>query len=402
MAAAMRRRVESLLVAAIGTHSSSVFTAMLARLKLVFVILCLAGWLAGTGHADEAASPNTSHIRRLLYVAEPGVRDYLEYGGHGLLVFDIDDGHKFVKRIPTGGLRENGTPLNVKGICANADTQRIYISTLESLQCVDLVSEHLLWERKYPGGCDRMALSPDGRIIYLPTLEKDDWHVVDAATGDIIQTISPKSKSHNTVYGPDGKWCYLAGLGSPLLSVADTATHTVTKTVGPFSHSIRPFTVNGNQTRCYVCLNELLGFEIGDIDTGRKLYRVEVQGFQPGPVKRHGCPSHGIGLTPDETEIWVVDGHNRQVHIFDNTVDPPRQVQSIELRDEPGWVTFSLDGRLAWPSTGDVIDVRTRKIITQLTDEEGRSVMSEKLLEIDVADGKPVRAGNQFGVGAVR
>jgi len=26
--------------------------------------------------------------------------------------------------------------------------------------------------------------------------------------------------------------------------------------------------------------------------------------------------------------------------------------------------------------------------------------MSEKLLEIDVADGKPVRAGNQFGVGA--
>jgi hypothetical protein len=127
-----------------------------------------------------------------------------------------------------------------------------------------------------------------------------------------------------------------------------------------------------------------------------------VQGFQPGPVKRHGCPSHGIGLTPDESEIWVVDGHNKHVHIFDNTVDPPRQVHSIELRDEPGWVTFSLDGTLAWPSTGDVIDVKTRQIITQLTDEENRPVMSEKLLEIDVADGKPVRSGNQFGVGGVR
>ena len=31
--------------------------------------------------------------RRLLYVAEPGIRNYLEYGGHGLLVFDIDHGH---------------------------------------------------------------------------------------------------------------------------------------------------------------------------------------------------------------------------------------------------------------------------------------------------------------------
>ncbi|MFO1096144.1 MAG: hypothetical protein U0992_22985 [Planctomycetaceae bacterium] len=370
---------------------------MITCLRQTLYPLCLLGWLAAVGTADDATAS-----RRLLYVASPGVRNLLEYGGHGLVVFDIDAGHRFVKRIPTGGLGADGKPLNVKGICANAATQRIYISTLESLQSLDLVSEKLLWERKYPAGCDRMALAPDGAILYQPSLEKDDWYVLDAATGDVLKTLSPKSKAHNTVYGPDGKWCYLAGLGSPLLSVADTSTHTVTKAVGPFSHSIRPFTVNGKQTRCYVCLNELLGFEIGDITTGKKLARIEVQGFQPGPVKRHGCPSHGIGLTPDEREIWVVDGHNQHVHVFDNTVDPPRQMQSIQLRDEPGWVTFSIDGDLAWLSTGDVVDVRTRNIVTQLTDEERRPVMSEKLLEIDVADGRPVRAGNQFGVGGVR
>lgn len=369
------------------------------RRFILRLVLCACLLSAALGAGALAAEPA---VQRLLYVAAPGVRNYLEYGGHGLIVFDIDHGHRFVKRIPTGGLGADGQPLNVKGICAHAGTQRIYISTLESLQSLDLVSETLLWERKYPGGCDRMALSPDGAIMYLPTLEKDDWYVVDAATGDIRKTLSPKSKAHNTVYGPDGKWCYLAGLGSPLLSVADTSTHTITKTVGPFSHVIRPFTVNGTQTRCYVCLNGLLGFEIGDITTGQKLARVEVQGFEQGPVKRHGCPSHGIGLTPDETEIWVVDGHNQHVHVFDNTVDPPRQALSIKLRDEPGWVTFSIDGTLAWLSTGDVVDVRTKAIVTQLTDEAGRPVMSEKLLEIDVADGKPVRAGNQFGVGGVR
>ena len=47
--------------------------------------------------------------RRLLYVAAPGIRDYLEYGGHGLLVFDIDDGHRFVKRIPTAGLDDGAS-----------------------------------------------------------------------------------------------------------------------------------------------------------------------------------------------------------------------------------------------------------------------------------------------------
>lgn len=28
--------------------------------------------------------------QRLLYVAAPGIRDYLEYGGHSMLVFDVD------------------------------------------------------------------------------------------------------------------------------------------------------------------------------------------------------------------------------------------------------------------------------------------------------------------------
>ena len=85
--------------------------------------------------------------------------------------------------------------------------------------------------------------------------------------------------------------------------------------------SIRPFTVNAAQTRCYVNVNELLGFEVGDLTTGKKLHRVEVQGSEKGPVKRHGCPSHGIGLTPDERELWLCDGHNNAVHVFDNTVD---------------------------------------------------------------------------------
>jgi hypothetical protein len=307
-----------------------------------------------------------------------------------------------VKRIPTGGLGPDDKPMNVKGICAHAGTKRVYISTIRTLQCLDLVTEELRWEREYEGGCDRMALSPDGRVIYQPSFEKDHWFVLDAENGEILARLDPKSKAHNTVYGPDGKFCYLAGLASPLLTVADTETHAVAKTVGPFSHSIRPFTVNGTQTRCYVNVNELLGFEIGDLTTGSKLYRIEVEGYKQGPIKRHGCPSHGIGLTPDEKEVWVCDAFNERMHVFDNTASPPRLVDSIKLREEPGWITFSLDGTLAWPSTGDVIDVATRRIITTLTDEAGRPVMSEKLLEIDFRDGKPLRAGNQFGVGQVR
>jgi hypothetical protein len=340
--------------------------------------------------------------RRLLYVAEPGIRDYVEFGGHGILVFDIDRGHKFVKRIPLAGLGDNGKPLNVKGVCANAATHRIYVSTLRHLMCVDLITDELVWEKTYEKGCDRMSMTPDGKVIYLPTLEQEHWKVIDAETGDEIARISPDSGSHNTVVGLDGRFAYLAGLRSPDLTVADTGTHRVARTIGPFSDSIRPFTVNGSQTLCLVNVNNLLGFEIGDMKSGKMLHRVEVAGFEKGPVKRHGCPSHGVGLTPDETEIWVTDGHNSQMHIFDATVMPPKQVASLPVRDQPGWITFTLKGDYAYPSTGDVFDTKTRKLATQLTDEEGHVVQSEKLLEIDFVGNKPVLAGDQFGLGRVR
>src|SRR5689334_20875573 len=122
--------------------------------------------------------------RRLLYVAEPGIRDYLEYGGHGVLVFDINHGHKFIRRIHSAGVDDKGKPLNVKGICASARTGRLYVSTTRTLMCFDLTSDKLLWETPYDGGCDRMAISPDGEVIYLPSLEGPHWHVIDAATGD--------------------------------------------------------------------------------------------------------------------------------------------------------------------------------------------------------------------------
>ncbi len=342
-------------------------------------------------------------VVRRLYVAEPGIRNYLEYGGHGILVFDIDHGHKFVKRIKTSGLEpKTGKPENVKGICACAATNRVYVSTTRTLTCLDLTTEEILWEKELEGGCDRMSISPDGSNLYVPSFEKEHWNVVDGKDGHVISRIEPRSGSHNTVYGRDGKSVYLAGLRSPLLTIADTSTHKAARTVGPFSAPIRPFTVNGKSTYCYANVNSLLGFEIGDISGGKMIHRVEIQGYKQGPVKRHGCPSHGIAMTPDESEIWVSDGHNCQVHVFDATVMPPKKIASIPVRDQPGWITFSIDGRYAYPSTGDVIEVKSRKVITTLQDEKGQDVGSEKMLEIDFAGGAVVRAGDQFGRGRKR
>ena len=372
-------------------------TALMTGIFLCVLLMSFSG-LKEYDLPNDPNPDDTIKSSRYLYVAVPGIRNYLGYGGHGLLVFDMDNNHAFVKRIPTRGFLASGKPSNVKGIAVSVSLNSVFISTLEGLQRIDFATETLIWERAYEGGADRMSITPDGKTMYMPSLEKDFWNVIDCETGDIIKKIDVVERAHNTIIGLSGKHAYMADISSPLLHVAETSSHSVVKTIGPFSHGIRPFTVNGAETLVYVNVNELLGFEVGDLHSGDVLAKVVVEGWDKGPVRRHGNPAHGIGLTPDEKEIWLCDGHNMRLHVFQ--ADPPyQQLTTIPLQDMPGWVTFSLDGKYAYPSSGEVIDVKTREIITLLKDEHHNYVASEKMIEIHVEDGKIIRAGDQFGLG---
>ncbi len=70
------------------------------RSTWIAVVCCFICLCPPPSRAEETVTP-----RRLLYVASPGVRNYLEYGGHGVIVFDIDNGHKFVKSHSDGRRR---------------------------------------------------------------------------------------------------------------------------------------------------------------------------------------------------------------------------------------------------------------------------------------------------------
>ena len=66
---------------------------LLNRLMQVPCLLFVISLLAPARGQDD--QEQQQEIRRLLYVASPGVRNYLEFGGHGVLVYDIDRQHSF-------------------------------------------------------------------------------------------------------------------------------------------------------------------------------------------------------------------------------------------------------------------------------------------------------------------
>src|SRR5215831_3727409 len=177
------------------------------RSKAVLAAILFLGVASGVASVPRVlgalTQPHSPTERHLLYVVAPGIRNYLQFGGTGILVFDMDEGHRFVKRIETPASKVE-KPENIKGVCANATTQRLYFTTLTKLYCLDLRTEKTLWEKALPGGCDRMAITPDGKLLYVPSLEKEHWNVVDAASGDVVKRIETKSGSHNTIVSLDG------------------------------------------------------------------------------------------------------------------------------------------------------------------------------------------------------
>ena len=353
-----------------------------------------------------AAAPNeSSKLQRRLYVTD----------AKGISVYDIDNGHKFLRKIdvPSSG--------SYKGISASVQLGKLYVTSNveDDLICLDLATDKVVWRKKLGKYPDSMAITPDGQTMYIPYRDEDYWHVVRASDGEVLDTIHVGRGQnytdhsigsigpHNTWMNPAGTRVYLEVLTMPYVFIVDTKTNKVIGKVGPFSKGVRPFTISDDEKYAFANVDWLLGFEVGAVKDGgawggRMLHRVETEtpakrlAEIPNPPARkpHSTPSHGINIRPDQKEVWIVDGVYGYVYAFDVTKMPPKQVASIPLykdakeQPHPGWISFSIDGKYAYPDGGAVIDSRNKKIAARIP-------TSEKLLEIDFAGGKAVKAGHR-------
>lgn len=350
--------------------------------------------------------------RRLVYVAVPGGsaggQFSSEMNGVGIVVLDVDRNFEFVKRIPTWNVPASVSPEEVSGIAASKTTNMIYLATRGRLAAFDLATEKKAWEQTYDGTCcERPEVTPDGRTLVVGSDLKDFWYVIDAQDGALKGKIqAPKSNfAHNMALSADGNTVFMAPNGVTM-TVGDVPSMKAIKTI-TFSDHVRPFVINHDATRVYANLNNLLGFEIADVKTGEVIKRIEAPAeiWKPqwGDVTKrfygHGCPSHGIALTPDESEIWVVDNINYGMLIYDNTGEWPVLKMRFPTTASADWITMGINGQYAFLSSGDVVDVKTKKLVGMMKDEYGKPMHSEKLLEMSFSNGKLVRTVSQFGEG---
>ena len=330
-----------------------------------------------------------------------------------IIVMDAKNQYNFVKRITFDNVPASIGIETIAGMSASPQVNMAFVSTRGHLYAIDLATDKTVWSNTYEEGtcCERGQVLPDGLTMVVGSNLKNFHRVIDTKTG-VVKGIIPSPMSmfnHNMALTPDGKTVFMAPNGVTV-TIGDVATMKPIGTI-TFSDHVRPMVINHDGTRIYANLNNLLGFEIGDVPNRKVLKRVEVPGEMwkakwANPNNRyhgHGAPHHGIALTPDEAELWIPDAINDQVLVFDNMENDNwnlNMAKTIKTEYENGWITMGLDGKKAFMASGDVVDVKTHKIVGLLRDEYGRFMNSEKVLEMEFdGNGHLKRTVNEFAAG---
>ena len=170
--------------------------------------------------------------------------------------------------------------------------------------------------------------------------------------------------------------------GKAGLAVIDVPNRKVLRYM-TFSEMVRPLTINHDGSLVYVNVNDLIGFEIGDVKTGKMLKRFEaarrLEGQRLQPRHRDDAGrKRNLGRRSGQRRC----GRSGTIRAMAATRSTTRR-RSIKPTAgvEHSWIDMTNDGKLAFLGDSSVVDVKTHKEIAVMKDEFGRRIVhTEKVL----------------------
>jgi hypothetical protein len=364
--------------------------------KCVMFLLSLSGllWITtARGEVATSASP-----RRSLYAVNESPADR-----GSISVYDIEAGHRLVKTVKT--VPSVG---DVRGVAVSAITGKLYVayrdvSGLGMIYCLNIYDDTVLWNRAVDPGVDRLAINPNGELLYVPTWEfgsADFINVLDANTGEVVRQVHFSNRSHDTQYplsGPIFQETKADDGSGNYLYLIDPGSYAVSR-VGPYSGILGPYAVDSTSSYAVNNVRDLWGMQVANLKTGQI-----ITATVPDHPRGDAGLLHGIGWTPHQTEVWQNSSwRDPHVYIWDmrNPMAPVFK-ERLTLRSGHGshWLTFDIRGDYCYVAPTrksadgtEIFDARTHTSV-------GVIGSSEDMLEIDFANRKITQVGDQYGIG---
>jgi YVTN family beta-propeller protein len=309
-----------------------------------------------------AADPS-SKVREKLYITNAQ--------GDDITVVDVAT-NQVIRTIKVG--------THPHGIAVPASQNVIFV-TIETapgqLLWLDPVSDKII--RRMPVGPfpNQLAVTPDGKLAYIPVAD-GNWEIVDTQAAKIIDRIHTGGRPHNTLCSPDGKRMYLAPMAKSaqdnprMVFIVDAASREIIGKLR-FSDAIRPIALSRDEKRFYANIDNLIGLEVADVPERKLIQRIAAE--IPEEQAKITSRSHGIGIRPDQKELWTCDVNHHLVYVFDISGEQPKQIATIPMGDEVYWLTFTPDGKTCYVSVRGknmvaAVDTASKKILTRIPSGE--------------------------------
>ena len=301
------------------------------------------------------ADDTTAKVRQKLYVTNSA--------GNDVTVIDVAT-NKVVGTIEVG--------LHPHGIAVPASQEVIYVTIEGSkpgrLVTIDPHADKVIRSMDVGPAPNQLAVTPDGKFAYVPCSD-GFWDVVDLKEQKVAKRIFTGGRPHNTLCSPDGKRMYLAPMGSPKkVTIVDVAKQEPIGTI-PFSDVVRPIALSKDEKRLYVEVDGLVGVEVADIERREMIHRIPAE--LSDDQRKTASRSHGLGIRPDQKELWECDVEHFDVHVYDITGEKPKQIATVPIGSRIYWLTFTPNGKICYVSARGsnavaVVNTETKKVVNRL------------------------------------
>ncbi|MDX6641400.1 MAG: hypothetical protein QOF12_2411 [Solirubrobacteraceae bacterium] len=251
----------------------------------------------------------------------------------------------------------------VQGLAVSPNGRTLYVSRgyLGDVTAFDIATRRQLWRVQTASlRADHIALSRDGRRLFVSALTANEVQVIDTRTHQVVGSFPTGDWPHVLELTPDGRSIVNGSLGNQLLPSAAPTTRTLTfadpttlavQRTFSFAAGVRPFMFSPDGRRIYVQLSFLNGFAVVDATTGRTIRTVALPvagpavGEAPSSYPNQAA-HHGIALSGDGRTICDAGTVSNYVALVARGSLKTRAI--IKVGDQPADAETSLDGKLCF------------------------------------------------------
>jgi YVTN family beta-propeller protein len=262
-------------------------------------------------------------------------------------------------------------PEAMHGVAFSPDGARVYVSNEHerTLDVFDRAEGTLIKQVGLSDRPNNIAVARDGRIVVGIARGVGALDIVDPNTLERRASVPVNGRLHNVYVSADSRYAITGSIPNKVVTVVDLEKEQVAWEL-KLDKGVRPMTIESNPDgapkRIFAQLSDLNGFAVIDFAARKEVARIVLpkaaEAFETDPG-RETSPSHGIGVSPDNTTVWVTSIPNNAVFVYaladlrliGEVALPALKVAGrAQMSSVPNWVTFTPDGKTIYVSNASM------------------------------------------------